>query len=232
MAEAIWLQAPSSCPSVVWWLRRVAGLECREGSAAVHLASARRRDDGPSPAAYWRSSQLVLEVSFLRSAAVMSLHKLTAGDGYTYLTRQVAALDATERGHDGLGDYYAQRGESPGRWAGAGLTGLGGVVAGQPVGEEQMTSLFGQGRHPDAQALEREALAAGQTLAMARAARVPAQTAARSADEQPCELIRRRRSPLGVRRPPATRRRSGPRCADRAPVGPTGRSATTHTPPR
>ena len=28
----------------------------------------------------------------------MTLHKLTAGDGYTYLTRQVAASDATESG--------------------------------------------------------------------------------------------------------------------------------------
>ena len=44
---------------------------------------------------------------------VMSLHKLTAGDGYTYLTRQVAAADATHRGRDGLGEYYSQRGESP-----------------------------------------------------------------------------------------------------------------------
>ena len=32
----------------------------------------------------------------------MSLHKLTAGSGYDYLTRQVAALDATETGHIGL----------------------------------------------------------------------------------------------------------------------------------
>jgi len=40
----------------------------------------------------------------------MSLHKLTAGAGYDYLTRQVAALDATEKGHTGLASYYAQRG--------------------------------------------------------------------------------------------------------------------------
>jgi conjugative relaxase-like TrwC/TraI family protein len=111
-----------------------------------------------------------VEAAFLRSAAVMSLHKLTAGDGYTYLTRQVAAFDATERGLVGLGDYYSQRGESPGRWAGTGLAGLGGVVAGQPVSEEQMTSLFGQGRHPDAARLEREALAAGQSAGAAKAA--------------------------------------------------------------
>lgn len=29
----------------------------------------------------------------------MSLHKLTAGSGYDYLTRQVAAMDATDKGH-------------------------------------------------------------------------------------------------------------------------------------
>ncbi|SDG04800.1 DNA primase, catalytic core [Blastococcus aurantiacus] len=100
----------------------------------------------------------------------MSLHKLTAGDGYTYLTRQVAALDATERGSVGLGDYYSQRGESPGVWAGEGLAGLPGLVTGQAVGEEQMTALFGEGRHPNAARLEREALAAGAAPAEARAA--------------------------------------------------------------
>src|SRR4051794_31641179 len=102
----------------------------------------------------------------------MTLHKLTAGDGYTYLTRQVAAFDATERGHGGLGDYYSQRGESPGSWAGRGLTGLSGVVPGQPVGEEQMKSLFGEGRQPDADRLEDEALAQGRTPQQARAAGV------------------------------------------------------------
>ena len=55
--------------------------------------------------------------------AVMGLHKLTAGDGYTYLTRQVAAHDATETGHRSLGDYYDEKGESPGRWLGSGLAG-------------------------------------------------------------------------------------------------------------
>jgi hypothetical protein len=43
----------------------------------------------------------------------MSLHKLTAGSGYDYLTRQVAALDATEKGHTGLADYYTAKGETP-----------------------------------------------------------------------------------------------------------------------
>jgi hypothetical protein len=39
----------------------------------------------------------------------MSIHKLTAGSGYDYLTRQVAALDATEKGHTGLASYYTER---------------------------------------------------------------------------------------------------------------------------
>jgi hypothetical protein len=38
----------------------------------------------------------------LQVAVTMSMHKLTAGSGYDYLTRQVAALDATEKGHTGL----------------------------------------------------------------------------------------------------------------------------------
>ena len=48
----------------------------------------------------------------------MGLHKLTAGDGYTYLTRQVAVHDATERGHAGLGDYYSREGRVTGTLVG------------------------------------------------------------------------------------------------------------------
>ena len=99
----------------------------------------------------------------------MSLHKLTAGDGYTYLTRQVAAQDVTHRGYDGLGDYYAQHGESPGRWLGRGATGLPGFPAGPLISEAQMVALFGQGRHPDAARIEADLIAAGTGVAAARA---------------------------------------------------------------
>ena len=78
----------------------------------------------------------------------MSLHKLTAGSGYDYLTRQVAALDVTEKGHVGLAAYYAERGESPGVWVGSGMDGIDGVDAGDPVTAEQMRNLFGHGMHP------------------------------------------------------------------------------------
>ena len=78
----------------------------------------------------------------------MSLHKLTAGSGYDYLTRQVAALDATEKGHTGLASYYAERGETPGAWIGSGLDGIDGLTAGDSVTAEQMRALFGCGLHP------------------------------------------------------------------------------------
>lgn len=81
----------------------------------------------------------------------MSLHKLSVGSGYTYLTRQVAAGDVTARGRGTLGAYYEQRGETPGVWLGAGLASLdGGPRAGDPVTEAQMLALFGRGAHPNA----------------------------------------------------------------------------------
>ncbi|HET9658020.1 MAG TPA: MobF family relaxase, partial [Kineosporiaceae bacterium] len=91
----------------------------------------------------------------------MSLHKLTAGDGYTYLTRQVAAADATSRGFSSLGDYYAQKGESPGEWMGRGLSGLPHFSVEGGVTEAQMKALFGEGRHPDAERIEAQMRAAG-----------------------------------------------------------------------
>ena len=88
----------------------------------------------------------------------MSLHKLTAGTGYTYLTRQVAAHDRAERSQVGLAAYYEEKGESPGRWLGSGLAGLD-LVDGDVVTEEQMKLLFGQGLHPRSQ--EPDAVARG-----------------------------------------------------------------------
>ncbi|WP_202879745.1 MobF family relaxase [Ornithinimicrobium pratense] len=77
----------------------------------------------------------------------MTLHKLAAGSGYTYLTKQVAAHDATERRQVGLATYYEEKGEAPGRWLGTGLAGLD-LAEGDIVTEEQMKLLFGQGHHP------------------------------------------------------------------------------------
>ncbi|WP_174546044.1 MobF family relaxase, partial [Mycolicibacterium chlorophenolicum] len=101
---------------------------------------------------------------------VMTLHKLTAGDGYLYLVRQVAAADSTERGRSTLADYYSAKGESPGRWMGRGLAALSDtgrcdvsaavreeiwtVEEGSAVSEAQMRALYGVGLHPNAERIQ------------------------------------------------------------------------------
>jgi conjugative relaxase-like TrwC/TraI family protein len=116
----------------------------------------------------------------------MGLHKLTAGDGYLYLIRQVAAADATERGRPSLADYYTDKGESPGRWLGSGLPSLGNppgrdrtdptvaelwsVTDGSEVTEDQMKALFGEGLHPNAERITRHLSGLGLGRAGATAA--------------------------------------------------------------
>ncbi|GAA3623619.1 hypothetical protein GCM10022236_27500 [Microlunatus ginsengisoli] len=95
---------------------------------------------------------------------------LHAGNGYTYLTRSVAACDARLGRSESLADYYVAKGQPPGRWAGRGAVALNvsGVVT-----EAQMKSLFGEGRHPDADAVVAGLVAAGVTPGEAdRAARL------------------------------------------------------------
>ena len=70
---------------------------------------------------------------------MMGLHKLTAGDGYLYLIRQVAAADATDRGRPSLADYYSSKGETPGRWMGRGLPALG-----RPISRDAADPLVGR----------------------------------------------------------------------------------------
>ena len=89
---------------------------------------------------------------------MMTVHVLHAGDGYTYLTRQVASGDVQrERGQE-LADYYTAQGAPPGRWAGRGAAALG--MEGQ-VTEAHMKALFGEGLHPDADRLTVENIRAG-----------------------------------------------------------------------
>ena len=86
---------------------------------------------------------------------MMSMHKLTAGDGYRYLTRHVAAGDVGMGAGDSLTGYYEQTGNPPGRWYGHGLAALGAdslgvepiarLVPGDQVSEEAMAAVFGQG---------------------------------------------------------------------------------------
>lgn len=83
---------------------------------------------------------------------VMSMHKLTAGDGYAYLTRHVAAGDAGLEAGASLTAYYEQSGNPAGRWYGEGLAGLGDATrpirAGDVVTEAAMTAVFRDGVDP------------------------------------------------------------------------------------
>ncbi len=58
-------------------------------------------------------------------------------------------MDVTDRGYSGLADYYSQQGESPGLWFGSALGDVD-LRGGDEVTEDQMASLFGEGKHPNA----------------------------------------------------------------------------------
>ena len=152
----------------------------------------------------------------LRVGVTMSLHKLTAGSGYDYLTRQVAALDATEKGHTGLASYYTERGETPGVWIGSGMDGIDGLTAGDPVTAEQMRALFGCGLHPLAELRQQQL--EGPDLTMRDFQNVTRLGA-------PFKIVDDDRSRSGSRWPSASRRSTPP--SDRRPTPrsrrPTGR---------
>ncbi|MGK5449665.1 MobF family relaxase [Streptomyces radiopugnans] len=99
----------------------------------------------------------------------MDIAKITAGQAYRYYLRQVVAGDADHRGRAPLRQAQQEAGVPPGRWMGRGLTALG-LTPGQESTEEQLRNLFGQGRHPHAERIAADRLAAGQTPAAARRA--------------------------------------------------------------
>lgn len=107
----------------------------------------------------------------LYSDQVMSLHKLTAGDGYLYLLKSVAQQDLDAPVAPDLGSYYSEKGESPGQWQGAGLAGLremgGSLTRGDVVTEDHMKSLFGEGFHPEREALYEAKVAKGEKPSVA-----------------------------------------------------------------
>jgi hypothetical protein len=89
---------------------------------------------------------------------VMTIHRITAGDGYIYLTRQVAGGDVQRDRHQDAAEYYTAQGNPPGHWIGRGTHLLG--LDGKTVTEEQMKALFGLGMHPDANLMIKDFLRA------------------------------------------------------------------------
>ena len=71
---------------------------------------------------------------------MLTVHKLTAGEGHRYYTHEVATGDILRSSDRELGDYYTIHGMPPGQWVGAGAAELG--LEGN-VSEAQMDVLFG-----------------------------------------------------------------------------------------
>jgi conjugative relaxase-like TrwC/TraI family protein len=84
------------------------------------------------------------------SPVTVSMRVMSAGDGYKYLLRTVAAGDGQRSLSTPLTRYYSAHGTPPGRWIGSGLGGLGAglVVEGDQVTEAQLQRLIGYGRNP------------------------------------------------------------------------------------
>lgn len=80
----------------------------------------------------------------------VSMRVMSAGDGYKYLLRTVAAGDGDRSLSTPLTRYYAEQGSPPGQWIGQGLGGIGAgqLSTGDQVTEAQLQLLVGMGRDP------------------------------------------------------------------------------------
>lgn len=72
---------------------------------------------------------------------MMTVHKLSAGDGYKYYVNEVATGDTLRRQDREIGDYYTIHGMPPGQWIGSAAASLN--LDGE-VSEAHMHALFGQ----------------------------------------------------------------------------------------
>ncbi|MFD2028540.1 MobF family relaxase [Promicromonospora aerolata] len=75
---------------------------------------------------------------------------MSAGDGYKYLLRTVAAADGDRSLSTPLTRYYVEAGTPPGQWLGSGVVSLGKgqLSVGDRVSEAQLQLLMGMGRDP------------------------------------------------------------------------------------
>ncbi|MCC5782026.1 conjugal transfer protein [Kocuria sp. CCUG 69068] len=80
----------------------------------------------------------------------VSMRVMSAGDGYKYLLRSVAAADGDRSLSTPLTRYYAEEGTPPGQWLGSGVAALGKgqLAVGDRVSEAQLQLVMGMGRDP------------------------------------------------------------------------------------
>ncbi|MFE5795551.1 MobF family relaxase [Streptomyces sp. NPDC056503] len=102
---------------------------------------------------------------------MISMSPVRPGAGVRYLFRGVMAGDGYRRAGTPLRAAQDEAGVPPGVWKGRGLAALG-LRVGDVVSERQAELLLGEGRHPDADRIERELLAQGKSPARARRATV------------------------------------------------------------
>jgi TrwC relaxase len=81
----------------------------------------------------------------------MTMHRLSAGNGFRYLLNTTATSDVERTPGLPLVEYYAESGNPHGRWVGGGMSGLGegqGFPIGTEVSEAAMTAVFGHAADP------------------------------------------------------------------------------------
>ncbi|MFB7745410.1 MobF family relaxase [Streptomyces sp. NPDC056132] len=115
---------------------------------------------------------------------MLSVAKVQKRNAWRYYVRGVAFGDGRRPARQVLKDAQEKAGLPPGAWMGRGLAALG-LTAGQTLTERQMELVFGQGRHPDADRIERELLDDGADPETARLA---------TALGQPIEEIEKRKA--------------------------------------
>jgi conjugative relaxase-like TrwC/TraI family protein len=102
---------------------------------------------------------------------MISMSPVRPGTGWRYLFRGVMVGDGHRPAGTPLRAAQDEAGVPPGVWKGRGLAALG-LTAGDVVTERQAELLLGEGRHPDADRIERKLLAQGKSPEQARRATV------------------------------------------------------------
>ena len=148
---------------------------------------------------------------------MISMSPVRPGNGWRYLFRDVMVGDGHRPAGTPLRAAQDEAGVPPGVWKDRGLAALG-LKDGDVVTERHAELLLGEGRHPDADRIERELLAQGKSPAQARRATVLGRP------------IEHNRSPKTDKAkehtPPAGLRPDVPAPADGTPrLGPDGRQA-------